>query len=115
MELLNDVEEGLFTELKSKKPIDNYRRKLQKSYVDKLNNILNPASSSGGLFISFGRSGSLSPSELSRSDIPAIVRAQLSALKTQVSASVASTNEKMSRIHLIDLLERIKDSLSPKS
>jgi hypothetical protein len=81
MELLNDVEEGLFTELKSKKPIDNYRRKLQKSYVDKLNNILNPASSSGGLFISFGRSGSLSPSELSRSDIPAIVRAQLLCFK----------------------------------
>ncbi|MFX8852633.1 zinc-dependent metalloprotease, partial [Acinetobacter baumannii] len=39
MELLNDVQSGLFTELAGKKTIDVYRRFLQKSYVDRLINL----------------------------------------------------------------------------
>ena len=47
MELLNDVQTGLFSELSSKKTIDQYRRLLQMSYVDKLVDILNPPSTAG--------------------------------------------------------------------
>jgi hypothetical protein len=113
IELLDDLQAGIFSELKSKKAIDTYRRKLQKVYVEKLSSIINPASG-GGLFISFGRASSLSPSELARTDIPSIARAQLTELKTQVAASIAGAPDKMSRIHLIDLQQRIKDALDPK-
>ncbi|MDB5247836.1 MAG: zinc-dependent metalloprotease [Segetibacter sp.] len=112
LELFNDVQNGLFTELKTKQPIDSYRRRLQKNYVDKLNNFLNPSSS--GFTISFGRSNSLSSSELSRTDIPAIARLQLGELKMQVTNAIAGTTDKMSKIHLIDLKERIKEALDPK-
>jgi hypothetical protein len=112
VELLNDVQSGLFSELASRKPIDMYRRALQKSYVDKLNNILNPpAASSGGLTISFG-----APSvNVSRTDLPAIARAQLIKLRAQVAAAIPATSDAMSKIHLQDLQEKIKRALDPNN
>jgi hypothetical protein len=112
VELFADVQSGLFSELKTKKPIDSYRRRLQKSFVDKLDVILNPTPTSG-VTISFGGSA-LSASELSRSDIPSIARAQLVQLKSQVAAAIPATTDKMSKIHLLDLQQRIKDALDPK-
>ncbi|HEX8461673.1 MAG TPA: zinc-dependent metalloprotease [Segetibacter sp.] len=113
VELFKDVQTGLYSELKTKKPIDIYRRRLQKSYVDKLTNMINP-SATPGLTISFGGSTGLSSSELSRSDIPSIARAQLMQLKSEVTAAIPGTTDKMSKIHLLDLQQRIKDALDPK-
>jgi hypothetical protein len=116
IELLSDVQNGLFNELKSKQPIDFYRRSIQKSYVDKLSNMLNPASAgSFTIFIGGPRASGLSASELRRSDVPSIARAQLMQLKTEVTSAIAGTTDKMSKIHLIDLQNRIKDALDPKS
>jgi hypothetical protein len=112
IELFNDIHNGLFSELKLKKPIDSYRRRLQKSYVDKLNILLNPASSA--FTISFGGSTALSSVDISRTDIPSVARAQLLQLKTRVTNSIATTTDKMSKMHLLDLKERIKDALDPK-
>lgn len=113
-ELFNDVQRGLFSELKSKKPIDIYRRRLQKSYVDKLNAMLNPAPYASAFTISFGGANSLSPIDVSHTDIPSIARAQLEQLKTAVATAVAITPDKMSKIHLLDLKQRVKDALDPK-
>ncbi|MDE3143199.1 MAG: zinc-dependent metalloprotease, partial [Bacteroidota bacterium] len=113
MELLNDVQSDLFSELSSNKPIDEYRRILQKSYVDKLSAIINPVSSTPTISIqgfSFGPSV-----DLKRSDVPAIVRAQLVDLRSKVNAAAASTSDKMSKIHLLDLSQKIKTALDPKS
>jgi hypothetical protein len=117
LELLSDVQIGLFSELKSKKSIDSYRRTLQKSYVDKLSSLINPASSGGGGFmiISFSRSGSFSDTDLSNTDVPSIARAQLLLLKTQVARAIPITRDKMSKIHLTDLRERIKKAFDPKN
>jgi hypothetical protein len=108
-ELLNDVQSGLFSELRSKKPIDHYRRGLQKSYVDKLTAMVNgPAP--GGLVIMFGGSSS----SASRSDLPAIARGQLTRLQAQVNSAVATAPDTMTRLHLVDLKERIRQTLDPK-
>jgi len=117
VELFADVQSGLFSELKTKKPVDSYRRRLQKSYVDKLNDILNPAPAASGLTIASLRGGSnaLSSLELNRSDIPSIARAQLVQLKAQVAAAIPATTDKMSKMHLLDLQQRIKDALDPKN
>jgi len=111
MELLNDVQTDLFSELSSNKPIDEYRRILQKSYVEKLSAIINPASSSTTITIqgfSFGPSV-----DLKRSDVPAIVRAQLVELRSKINASANS--DKMSKVHLLDLSQKIKVALDPKN
>ncbi|MGI8636710.1 MAG: zinc-dependent metalloprotease [Segetibacter sp.] len=112
IELFNDLQNGLFAELKFKKPIDSYRRRLQKSYVDKLNSLLNPVSSA--FTISFGGASALSSVDISRTDIPSIARAQLLQLKTTVTKAIPVTTDKMSKIHLLDLKERIKNALDPK-
>jgi hypothetical protein len=36
-------------------------------------------------------------------------------LRTQVAAAIPTTIDRMTKIHLIDLQERIKDALDPKS
>jgi hypothetical protein len=114
LELLTDVQNGLFSELISKKTIDSYRRTLQRSYVDKLSSLINPASGGGFTIISFSRLSSLSSTDLSNTDIPSIARAQLLLLKTQVTRAILTTTDTMSRIHLADLLQRIKEAIDSK-
>ncbi|HQR92204.1 MAG: zinc-dependent metalloprotease [Bacteroidetes bacterium 24-39-8] len=114
MELLNDVQTGLFSELSSKKTIDQYRRLLQMSYVDKLVAILNPPTTAGVTIITLGGRGGGASIDLNKSDVPAIVRAQLVALRTQINSSAAGFGDKLSKIHLQNLSERIKRSLDPK-
>jgi hypothetical protein len=112
MELLNDVQSDLFSEIASKKPIDEYRRLLQKSYVAKLAAIISPSAgpstiSIQGLTLTVG-------TDLKRSDVPAIVRAQLVSLRSKVAAAAPSTTDTMSKIHLLDLEQTIKNALDPK-
>jgi hypothetical protein len=113
LELLTDVQSGLFSELSSNKPIDEYRRILQKSYVEKLSAIINP--SNGGSTTITIQGFTFGPSvDLKRSDVPAIVRAQLVELKNKINAGAASNPDKMSKIHLQDLSQKIKNALDPK-
>ncbi|MBC7720635.1 MAG: zinc-dependent metalloprotease [Pedobacter sp.] len=112
MELLNDVQTDLFSELSSKKPIDEYRRILQKSYVEKLSAVINPIATGGSISIqgiSFGPSV-----DLKRSDVPAIVRAQLVELRSKILSAAPTTADKMSKVHLLDLEQKIKKALDPK-
>jgi GR25 family glycosyltransferase involved in LPS biosynthesis len=114
MELLNDVQNGLFSELSSKKTIDQYRRLLQMSYVDKLVDIINPPSSNAGLtVITIGGRGGASI-DINKSDIPAIVRAQLVELRAKINSAAPGFGDKLSKIHLQDLSEKIKQGLDPK-
>jgi hypothetical protein len=112
MELLNDVQLDLFSELTSKKPIDEYRRLLQKSYVAKLSAIIAPSAAPStisiqGLTLTIG-------TDLKRSDVPAIVRAQLVSLRSKIAAATPTTTDTMSKIHLLDLDQAIKKALDPK-
>jgi hypothetical protein len=98
----------------SKKPIDGYRRTLQKSYVDKLSDLITPSSSGSLALISFSRSGSFSNTDISNTDVPAIARAQLLLLKNEVAKAISATSDRMSKIHLADLKERIVKALDAK-
>ncbi|GAC1527856.1 MAG: zinc-dependent metalloprotease [Sediminibacterium sp.] len=112
LELLNDVQTDLFSELKNNRPIDQYRRLLQKSYVDKLGGFLDPG---GAATISIQGFGNITAGMDKRSDVPAIARAQLAQLRNQVSAAANNITDQMSKIHLLDLANRIKRTLDPKS
>jgi hypothetical protein len=105
IDFLSDIQNDLFIELKNHKPTDLHRRMLQKSYVDRLNGMLNPAAPVLG-----------QPTILQdkRGDVQGIVRSQLTLLKIQVSAAIGAMQDKMTKIHLQELSERIKRSLDPK-
>ena len=64
--------------------------------------------------ISFGGNNPYASGANSRSDVYSIARAQLVQLRAQVNAAAATNADRMSKIHLQDLAEKIKRALDPK-
>ncbi len=112
-ELLDDVKKGVWSELKTRKPIDIYRRNLQKTQVEALINLLNaqqptiPAGLPRGLVFLFG-------GDTKNTDVPSVARASLTQLKIDITTAIPSTTDRISKYHLQDVLERINQALYPK-
>ncbi len=112
-ELLNDVRRGVFTELAARRPIDVYRRQLQKSLVERLIGLANPAppqttSLGGGITISISSGFSRT------SDGTSIVKAQLKTIAAEIRAALTAYTDAASKNHLQDLQDRITKALDPK-
>ncbi|RXG30088.1 zinc-dependent metalloprotease [Leeuwenhoekiella palythoae] len=104
-EMMNDLRSGIFSELRSGKKIDTYRRNLQRAYVERLKYLLTEEQS--------GRRNATSVN-VSQSDIRAIARAELNTLKRSVRSAIGRTGDALSRYHLQDLMERIDLILDPR-
>jgi hypothetical protein len=114
LEYMGDVKAGVWAELATKKPIDVYRRNLQKTYVNTLINILNPPAVSA---VSFGGGfGPAAPSLVSaeKSDVRTVVKAHLQRLKADASSAAVLYTDTMSKIHLQDISDRISKAMDPK-
>lgn len=111
--LLDDLQKNLWTELSTRKPIDIYRRNLQKAFIERLGTIINPPSSSGfgGLVITIG---SFSTVDVKKTDIVSVAKGTLRSLRTQINAALPATADRMSKLHLQDVAERITKILDPK-
>jgi hypothetical protein len=108
--LMNDVKNSIWSELRTKKPIDSYRRSLQKNYISVLSNLLySPSGGGGGFVISFSSAPSVQ-----NTDLPSIARAYLINLNKEIGSALAVTNDKMTKYHLLDVTDRIKKALDPK-
>ena len=95
-DLMYGLQESIWTELKSGKSIDVYRRNLQKVYIECLENLLylkNPKSMN--------------------SDIPSVTRASLTKLKASIKKS-RKRQSGISKDHLTDVLMRIDYVLEGK-
>ncbi len=112
-EMLTDLQKGIWSELATKKPIDMYRRGLQKTYVDKLIEIYNSINSNTpqGFTISFGN---IVLPDIKKTDIGSLVLGQLNQLRGLASANAAGYTDKMSKLHLQDVAQRIKNALESK-
>jgi len=112
-DLLSDLKQGIWGELATKKPIDIYRRNLQKSFVERIGSIVNPPSPSGssfgGITISFGPS-----IDSKRSDVISVLKGTLRQLRADINAALPAMQDKMTRYHLQDVSERIGKMLDPK-
>jgi Met-zincin len=112
IELLNDLKKGIWSELPARKPVDIYRRNLQKSYISILSNIINPPTSQP-ITIAPGITINLSTGS-DKSDIISVVRAHLAALKNEVNAAAVAIADPMTKYHLQDVSKRIDKALNPK-
>ena len=112
-DLFSDLKKGIWSELSTKKPIDVYRRNLQKSYINILSNIINPPPSTS-ITITFGGGGA-APLNTDKSDIKSLVIAHLTTLRNEVNAAAASSSDPMSKYHLQDISKRITNALDPKN
>ncbi len=106
LSMMDDLRNGIFTELSSGNSIDTYRRNLQRAYVDRLE-FLMTENQGGGRFFSGTRVN------VNQSDIRSIARAELKRLQTSTTAAARRNSDTMSKIHLEDLSERIKMILEP--
>jgi hypothetical protein len=112
-ELFTDLNKGIWGELSTGKPIDNYRRNLQKSYLEHMISLLNPQSAPN-ISINGGRIAISMGDDPMKSDIPSVVRANLTSLRTRIRAAIPGAKDNMTRYHLQDLVERISQALEPK-
>ncbi len=115
IEMLNDLKQSVFAELVTKKPMDIYRRNLQKAYVERLGSLINPAASSaGGLVFSFGASSAPVVVDTKKSDLLSALKGHAKELKALIDAATVTTTDKMTRYHQQDISDRIAKMLNPK-
>jgi hypothetical protein len=110
-DLLADTRKEIWKELSTHQPIDVYRRNLQKTYAEAMITIINPAPPPSGLppgLIVFFGPGT------KNTDLPSIARAELVALRSRILAAIPGTTDRLSKYHLEDLAERIRQALNPK-
>src|SRR6185295_17527193 len=97
VQFLNDVRSGIWSELKTPAAvIDPYRRNTQRVYLDTLDNRLN---------------GGAEPS----AEIRALLKGELRTLRGQLVASIASTTDRATRLHLEDSRDSIDEILDPRA
>jgi hypothetical protein len=114
-ELMTDLKKGIFSELKNKNSIDIYRRNIQKLYVDKMIELLNPGLASvRAVPVGVTYGFNTRKVNLAQTDLPSISRGQLNSLKTELKLSTDRMTDRISRYHVLDLIYRIEEGLDPK-
>ena len=107
MAFLEDLRAGIWAELDTGAPIDTYRRSLQRTHLERLAFLMEDQEPPSG-----GRGNGPGPANSTnvlRSDIRPLVRAQLNALRADAEA--AGSSDEMTRYHLDDIVARINDIL----
>lgn len=93
-EMLEDVRNGVWSELSGNRSVDVYRRNLQRSYVNHVHTLME---STGG--------------NVHGSDIKALLRYELNTLKRDVERAISGAPDRATRVHLEDVKERIETIL----
>ena len=110
-DLTAELRNSIWSEIKRGKKIDTYRRNLQRAHIDRLAYLLkaeNQSKRRGSYYI---KSTAVNTSQ---SDIRAIARFELNALKRIAKRGWTQSSDKMTRLHLQDIEERIETILNPK-
>jgi hypothetical protein len=111
VELLNDVQDGVWSELKSDAPkIDPVRRGLQRTYLEILKNEFEHKSSGDAprVFPTFGDEGGKAP------ELRAVARAALEELHKRIDAALPKAKDPITKAHLKDMASEIDSILDAK-
>jgi hypothetical protein len=110
MELLNDVQDGIWSELNVEKPkVDVLRRSLQRAYLEHLKSDLLPAKddpNKATIMIGDGAGGS--------TDFRAVARFALQQLERRIKSASTRTQDAITAVHLQDCLWEIEAMLTAK-
>ena len=114
-EMVTDLRKGIWSELSARKPIDIYRRNLQKAFVEQLIGNLRP-DGTPTITLSSGRGTSVfMASDYSKTtDAISIAKAQLRSLQSEIRAALPAYKDAASRAHLHDVSDRIQEVLEVK-
>lgn len=110
LDMMRDLRNGVWSELRSGRTIDTYRRNLQRAHIDRLAYLMTAPNQSGRTFSPYIKATALNTSQ---SDVRAVVRAELNTLQRNAKAAAGRTSDQMSKVHLRDIVERIDAILNP--
>lgn len=119
-EMLDDTRDMVWREVRQRRPIDTYRRNLQRAYLDQAHYLLHDAESrawqppsSGNLRVSSNDDPPLNADlHIGQSDIRPLVREQLRLLDAEIADTLRrGVADRMTRIHLEDARIRIARAL----
>ena len=118
-EYLDDLRRAVWTT----NVADAHRRSLQRVYLERLGAIVNPPAPAAPA-AAFGGGGGgggpqqtapfLVPANVPRSDMPALARAQLRAIRTQARAAAPTATTALARAHWQDIADRVDEILDPR-
>lgn len=112
-EMVTDLRKGIWSELATRKPVDIYRRNLQKAFVEQLVNNLT-TNGTPAITVSSGRGGFNFSADYSKTtDAISIAKAQLRTLQSEIRAALPAYKDAASRAHLQDVNDRITEILNP--
>jgi len=110
--MTRELRNGIWSELKSGRKIDTYRRNLQKAHIDRLEYLMTVENQKKKP--EFGGYQKSTVVNTSQSDIRSVARAELNTLKRTIRNAIVRTSNTMSKYHLQDVVERIDRILDPR-
>ena len=112
IEMMSDLQNGVWIELKNGAEIDVFRRNLQKAYIERLDYLINKDQSElkGLENYSLKRT----PISINNSDIISVSRGKLDELKNLINKNLYMYRDQNSKYHLKDMVSRIDQILNPK-
>lgn len=112
-DMLADLRKGLWKEIETGAPIDAFRRRLQRTYLETMANKINPpAAPAGANPAQGGGRGGAAPA--SAVEVRAILKSEMRALDADLASAIGKTSDRMSKAHLEDARDVIKKMLDPK-
>jgi hypothetical protein len=113
-EMLADLRQGLWKETATGAPIDAFRRRLQRTYLEAMASKIKPAAApappqgpggGGG-----GRGAGTAP--VGTADVRAILKSEMRALDADLATAIGKTSDRMSKAHLEDARDLIRAMLN---
>lgn len=111
-ELLTDIETEVWSELRTGKATDFYRRKLQRAYVENLKGLVDANQVKGGMA---GLIASMSAQQMMNSDMKILAKAHLEKMQKMIAAAVPGVKDVTSKQHLQFILDGIKKFFDDKN
>jgi len=103
--LMNDLQDGLWSELSKGIKIDTYRRNLQRAYIDRLSYLMTDSQTPvTGWARTYGNQTRVL---VSQSDIRSVARGQLNKLKNDIEKGMKRVSDTNTKYHLQDAISRI--------
>ena len=112
LQMMKELRQGIWSELRSSKKIDTYRRNLQKAHIDRLEYLMTAEDQKKAP--DFGGYRKSTAVNTSQSDVRTLARAELNQLNRDIRNAKNRTSDTMTKYHLDDVSERIDLILDPK-
>lgn len=111
-DLFTDTHNAVWNELASGKAIDEYRRNLQRGYLERMGYLM--TQELPPIPPQFARFITVTSVNVAQSDIRAFARGDLEDIRREANAAAAKTTDRATRLHLRDVAARVTDILEPK-